>query len=452
MHIQRIQVPHFRVLEDIDISFEKDFVPRIFPLGSLNGGGKSTLLQLIFVLLHCSAHENQKEFIQNMLETFEIAEKESTRTLAKFEIWDGQDTIELEFFCCNLDYFRNFLFGKQFSTADKDIQNVIEALTVKLNDIIKYPKSNQIKFSNQTDYEKKVGEYHLEKMRNLIRPKEDLKEFYEFVSSLENVINYQLPNVENTENFYITHYLTDTDNLNFLMCRCINLNLNYEVVLSAISEKIYLSSQATQVYLFLPNIIKDLLFQLENTQNSYLSEVKNLQNILPNFFTYDFVGIKRITEAFEIAMIDDAKILAESSGKKYGSNYARMLEHLRDFFPDKQVYPVFEQVNNKKKIVNIKFTKKDGITTLYPRDLSHGELKKLSLYIWLRYYNISDAIVLIDEVESNLHPDWQYEIIDNLRDWGETNQFILATHSYDVCQALTPAHIKELEPKLLKNG
>ena len=51
MHLQRVQVPDFRVLKDIDITFEKDFFPRIFPLGSLNGGGKSTLLQLIFILL-----------------------------------------------------------------------------------------------------------------------------------------------------------------------------------------------------------------------------------------------------------------------------------------------------------------------------------------------------------------------------------------------------------------
>jgi predicted ATP-binding protein involved in virulence len=47
MHLQRIQVPDFRVLKDVDISFEKEFTPRIFPLGSQNGGGKSTLLQLI---------------------------------------------------------------------------------------------------------------------------------------------------------------------------------------------------------------------------------------------------------------------------------------------------------------------------------------------------------------------------------------------------------------------
>jgi len=74
MHLQRVQVPDFRVLKDIDISFEKEFSPRIFPLGSLNGGGKSTLLQLIFILLHCSVDPKKHEFIWNLLEGFAIPE------------------------------------------------------------------------------------------------------------------------------------------------------------------------------------------------------------------------------------------------------------------------------------------------------------------------------------------------------------------------------------------
>ncbi|BAZ18128.1 hypothetical protein NIES4071_100110 [Calothrix sp. NIES-4071] len=36
MRLQRVQVPDFRVLKNIDITFEKDFVPNIFPIGSQN--------------------------------------------------------------------------------------------------------------------------------------------------------------------------------------------------------------------------------------------------------------------------------------------------------------------------------------------------------------------------------------------------------------------------------
>ena len=81
--------------------------------------------------------------------------------------------------------------------------------------------------------------------------------------------------------------------------------------------------------------------------------------------------------------------------------------------------------------------------------MSHGELKRLSLYVWLKYSNIENAIILFDEIEIALHPDWQYQIIRDLEEWGPTNQYILATHSYELCQALTPAHVKEIEPRLL---
>ena len=37
MRLLRVQVPDFRVLKNIDISFEKDFFPQIFPIGSLVG-------------------------------------------------------------------------------------------------------------------------------------------------------------------------------------------------------------------------------------------------------------------------------------------------------------------------------------------------------------------------------------------------------------------------------
>ncbi len=89
MHLQRIQIPDFRVLKDIDITFEKEFLPRIFPLGSQNGGGKSTLLQLIFVLLHCSFEPNRLTFVKNLLHGLKIPKDRPERVLLISDIWDG---------------------------------------------------------------------------------------------------------------------------------------------------------------------------------------------------------------------------------------------------------------------------------------------------------------------------------------------------------------------------
>jgi len=95
---------------------------------------------------------------------------------------------------------------------------------------------------------------------------------------------------------------------------------------------------------------------------------------------------------------------------------------------------------------------RDGKTIEFePEDLSHGELKRLSIYMWLKHRKIEDAIVLMDEIENGFHPDGQYQIISDLEEWAPNNHYILATHSYHVCEALTPRHVKELEPKLLTN-
>jgi predicted ATPase len=100
--------------------------------------------------------------------------------------------------------------------------------------------------------------------------------------------------------------------------------------------------------------------------------------------------------------------------------------------------------------INFKLDRDGKTIELLPEDLSHGELKRLSIYMWLKYHNIENAIVLMDEIEIAFHPDWQYQIISDLKQWAPNNQYIVATHSYELCQALTPSHVKELEPKLLK--
>jgi ABC-type Mn2+/Zn2+ transport system ATPase subunit len=99
MRLLRVQVPDFRVLKNIDISFEKDFFPQIFPIGSQNGGGKSTLLQLIFILLHCSGDPQKIEYVVNVLHRCQLEDELDQKTLAMFEILtDNREEVKLDFF------------------------------------------------------------------------------------------------------------------------------------------------------------------------------------------------------------------------------------------------------------------------------------------------------------------------------------------------------------------
>ncbi len=110
MRLLRVQVPDFRVLKNIDLSFEKDFFPQIFPIGSQNGGGKSTLLQLIFILLHCSGDPEKIEYVVNVLHRCQLEDELEQKTLAIFEILtDNREEVKLDFFICRDAYVKQFV-------------------------------------------------------------------------------------------------------------------------------------------------------------------------------------------------------------------------------------------------------------------------------------------------------------------------------------------------------
>ncbi len=56
----------------------------------------------------------------------------------------------------------------------------------------------------------------------------------------------------------------------------------------------------------------------------------------------------------------------------------------------------------------------------------------------------SEAIVLIDEIELHLHPEWQQRIIGDLRRTFPNAQFIVSTHSPQVLTTVQPQHIVRL--------
>ena len=47
----------------------------------------------------------------------------------------------------------------------------------------------------------------------------------------------------------------------------------------------------------------------------------------------------------------------------------------------------------------------------------------------LKFLDVNNSVILIDEPEISLHPQWQRKIIDVYKSIGENNQLIIATHS-----------------------
>ena len=59
--------------------------------------------------------------------------------------------------------------------------------------------------------------------------------------------------------------------------------------------------------------------------------------------------------------------------------------------------------------------------------------------------DIEDSIIFLDNPDLGLHPDQQYALCGDIASLKTSNQFIVATHSFEFCNALTPRHVKELK-------
>ena len=488
MHLQRVQVPNFRALKNIDITFERERIPRIFPLASLNGGGKSTLLQLIFTLLTCSANPDKHEFLINILKDFEI-DYESGSTLAKIELFDGENNIFLEFSChttCSLvdqylenqeDEFVITLKNLGFTGCSDNLRDLVLEIQL-LKSESQFLKRDIETLNRKKESSKPKNSLQLSSLKlyasevqipgmpfiNLSEGKEGielrtfnsrLKQIESAIELKENALNKLQLTQKNKEKIldilcsarkhYICSYQSEEnhDEVNIL-CNIEANNDNIDI-LQSISQKIFLAAPTSQVFLFFSRQDIDFLFEgSRNNGQNYEQIARQNQDRLPGFFLHDFSTIKILSEAFEKARHNDWQQAIKTRGQ-YGNEYARISKDLEYVFSGKIIEPL-EDLSG----IIIKTVANGKERILHPEDLSHGELRRLTFYAWLRTKEIKDAIVLVDEIEIGLHPDWQYQIVKDLEEWAPSNQYILATHSYEICSALTPAHVKEIEPKLVK--
>jgi predicted ATP-dependent endonuclease of OLD family len=292
MHLTRVQIPEFRALKNVDITFEKDFTPKIFPLGSENGGGKSTLLQLIFVLLHCTNHSAKSA--ENLLARYEIPEGVNQQTLAKMDIWDGEKTVQIEFLCCNDDFLNSISNTQNLSfsilSEERNRKKRLELLEKELNEdqntgyslFLDEEDSSRLQQERKQFIELRNQQYASAKLA------------YELLSSAAKPLLECL----HTERYlYITTY-SETE---ALLCRVCDFPLDTgKSFLSELSEKVFLVAPSTQVYLFMPEKEKKLIFKAYQRASYELAVIKT-KTELPHFFTYDFFSTDIITQYFKDA-------------------------------------------------------------------------------------------------------------------------------------------------------
>lgn len=77
--------------------------------------------------------------------------------------------------------------------------------------------------------------------------------------------------------------------------------------------------------------------------------------------------------------------------------------------------------------------------------LSSGEKQLFVRALTLDMIHAENSIILIDEPEISLHPQWQQQIINVYRNMGKNNQVIIATHSPHILSSVPNENIKILE-------
>ena len=103
MFIRKRSIEKYKVLEDININFSEKPKHNVFPIISINGGVKSTLLHMVFAFLNCAFKRDRQEYLVTLLDYFDKKDS-GLNQLIKFEIeYDGQ-IVNLEFLKCKNGY------------------------------------------------------------------------------------------------------------------------------------------------------------------------------------------------------------------------------------------------------------------------------------------------------------------------------------------------------------
>jgi len=105
-------------------------------------------------------------------------------------------------------------------------------------------------------------------------------------------------------------------------------------------------------------------------------------------------------------------------------------------FTDKK----FFEVRNQFGVFEIIFKNLSGKEfTLF--DLSHGEKQLLTFIVEFHKHKWENSVIMIDEPEMSLHPDWQTKLIPLLQTLGDNNQFIIATHSQEIVYSFNEVEV-----------
>lgn len=223
-------------------------------------------------------------------------------------------------------------------------------------------------------------------------------------------------------------------------------------------------SGKTTLLEFISETFKKQNITNENKESYIEIEEEKLFNSTPSErdfrLTSDFLKSQKSKFAFNISdKLYYYKASEENiSAKKIITDYINELIYEKDIKSSQAYDQMREALNETLSTINlqVEFSKLDKNKEIYFRnqqsdkiklkDLSGGEKELITKVFPLFISPIKDSIILIDEPESSLHPNWQNEIINLYKKIAEknNNQIIITTHSPHIVAAIENKYVKVL--------
>ena len=170
----------------------------------------------------------------------------------------------------------------------------------------------------------------------------------------------------------------------------------------------------------------------QRTQNS---------SILSNSISYFPVSISK-GEKLEGQIKRYINKLVFENDYKPTSAYKKLQNNINDIFSEINLKIEFSGLNREKQAL---FTNASG-NKFSMEALSTGEKTLLTQVLYLYLSDIKDGIILIDEPEISLHPNWQNAVIPLYETFAKrnNNQIIIATHSPHIISGARNGYVKLL--------
>lgn len=156
-----------------------------------------------------------------------------------------------------------------------------------------------------------------------------------------------------------------------------------------------------------------------------LNKVDNTFNFTPDFFN---IVDKNMTQNIP-------SLIATKINQEIFKNRKKIIEEVINEVCE-MINKVFECLDLDVKLIGLsenyetKPTFKNSLGKEFDiNGLSSGEKQLFLRALSLKFLEVNNSIILIDEPEISLHPNWQKKIIKVYENIGENNQLIIATHS-----------------------